>query len=170
MERGREGRRGGAGGGAVSAPRRPRTIGFKDASGLGWFKPCRLTNNLALTISEVVNSFVDSQHLWLKYKGLRQFTAMIGQAPSFESVYRTSCSGEVSPVFFRSSCVFFFFRLMQKIVQNLPGSGIGMCWIHSNFVSFDLKSPQNDLLYLSWTIRGLPWRDVVCGVRIVMER
>ncbi|CAM6093811.1 unnamed protein product [Calypogeia fissa] len=32
MERGREGRRAGAGGGAVSAPRRPRTIGFKDAS------------------------------------------------------------------------------------------------------------------------------------------
>ena len=33
MERGREGRRGGAGGGPVYAPRRPRT-GFKDAAGL----------------------------------------------------------------------------------------------------------------------------------------
>lgn len=33
MERGREGRRGGAGGGPVSAPRRPRTSGFKDATG-----------------------------------------------------------------------------------------------------------------------------------------
>ncbi|KAG6556326.1 hypothetical protein Mapa_002269 [Marchantia paleacea] len=32
MERGREGRRGGAGGGPVSAPRRPRTSGFKDAT------------------------------------------------------------------------------------------------------------------------------------------
>lgn len=34
MERGREVRRGGAGGGPVHAPRRPRT-GFKDTAGVG---------------------------------------------------------------------------------------------------------------------------------------